>query len=67
MSVDDPTNVPMPISFAFSSAAAAAILAASRESVGRLFVADMSMDRGIWCSMNSSGVDDVECDLSFDR
>lgn len=37
-------NVPMPNSFAFSSAAAAAILAASRESVGRLFVADMLMD-----------------------
>lgn len=34
----------MPNSFAFSSAAAAAILAASRESVGRLFVADMLMD-----------------------
>jgi hypothetical protein len=31
----------MPISFAFSWAASEAILAASRERVGRLFVADM--------------------------
>ena len=31
----------MPISFAFSWAASEAILAASRDSVGRLFVADM--------------------------
>ena len=38
-------HVPMPNSFAFSSAAAAAILAASRESVGRLFVTDMFADR----------------------
>ena len=41
-------DAPMPSSFAFSSAAAAAILAASRESVGRLFVADMSMDVKKW-------------------
>jgi hypothetical protein len=34
-------NVPIPISFAFSCAASEAILAASRERVGRLFVADM--------------------------
>ena len=37
--------VPMPNSFAFSSAAAAAILAASRESVGRLFVAILMVAR----------------------
>jgi hypothetical protein len=35
------SNIPMPISFAFSWAASEAILAASRERVGRLFVADM--------------------------
>ena len=34
-------NIPMPISFAFSCAASEAILAASRDRVGRLFVADM--------------------------
>lgn len=34
-------NVPIPISFAFSCAASEAILAASRERVGRLLVADM--------------------------
>jgi len=34
-------RVPMPSCFAFSSAALAAILAASRESVGRLLVADI--------------------------
>ena len=34
-------NIPIPISFAFSWAASEAILAASRERVGRLFVADM--------------------------
>ena len=33
------------LSFAFSSAAAAAILAASRESVGRLFVAILMVAR----------------------
>lgn len=46
-------NAPMPNSFAFSSAAAAAILAASRESVERLFVADMLMDcKGVMISMD---------------
>ena len=34
-------NIPMPISFAFSCAASEAILAASRERVGMLFVAAM--------------------------
>ena len=34
-------NIPIPISFAFSWAASEAILAASRERVGRLFVAAM--------------------------
>lgn len=33
--------IPMPICFAFSCAASEAILAASRESVGRLFVTDI--------------------------
>ena len=42
-------NAPMPNSFAFSSAAAAAILAASRESVGRLLVADILMDVVLCC------------------
>jgi hypothetical protein len=40
------SHVPTPNSFAFSSAAAEAILAASRESVGRLFVADILMGIG---------------------
>ena len=57
----------MPNSFAFSSAAAAAILAASRESVGRLFVADMLMDARFvavtqWISVAS--IDGFQCILA---
>jgi hypothetical protein len=42
-------DIPMPISFAFSWAASEAILAASRERVGRLFVADMVAVLGYIC------------------
>ena len=54
---------PMPNSFAFSSAAAAAILAASRESVGRLFVADMLLliDARKYCVVMSNGLFSGEC------
>ena len=56
-------HVPMPNSFAFSSAAAAAILAASRESVGRLFVADMLLliDARKYCVIMSNGLFSGEC------
>jgi 2-methylisocitrate lyase-like PEP mutase family enzyme len=54
----------MPNCFAFSSAALAATLAASRDSVGRLFVADILMDVAQLCSMDSSGVD-VDYDSIF--
>ena len=56
-------HAPMPNSFAFSSAAAAAILAASRESVGRLFVADMLLliDARKYCVVMSNGLFSGEC------
>ena len=41
----------MPISFAFSWAASEAILAASRERVGRLFVADMIVIIVVLCDI----------------
>ena len=44
-------NIPIPISFAFSWAASEAILAASRERVGRLFVADMIVIIVVLCDI----------------
>ena len=44
-------NIPIPISFAFSCAASDAILAASRERVGRLFVADMIVIIVVLCDI----------------